>query len=134
MSPRILMAAYAALALLAPTTGHSQSLRDEIEGVVKDYILQHPQDIQQIIKDYLVSHPEVVQQVLVEALRNRPPGAASPAGAAVAPAAADKSALVKGNAAALFGSKRWSSSSIMRAASASGRYRIRSSCSRAIRN
>jgi protein-disulfide isomerase len=106
MSPRILMAAYAALALLAPTTGHSQSLRDEIEGVVKDYILQHPQDIQQIIKDYLVSHPEVVQQVLVEALRNRPPGAASPAGAAVAPAAADKSALVKGNAAALFGSKR----------------------------
>ena len=106
MSPRSLAAAVAALTLLAPTLGHSQSLRDEIEGVVKDYIIKHPQDIQQIIKDYLVNNPEVMQQVLVEALRNRAPGAANPATAANAPAAADKSALVKSNAAALFNSKR----------------------------
>jgi protein-disulfide isomerase len=106
MSLRILASAVAALTLLTATPGQSQSLRDEIEGVVKDYILKHPQDIQQIIKDYLVNNPEVLQQVLVEALRNRGPGAANPATAANAPAAADKSALVKSNAAALFSSQR----------------------------
>jgi protein-disulfide isomerase len=106
MSLRFLAAAVVVLSLLTATPGQSQSLRDEIEGVVKDYILKHPQDIQQIIKDYLVKNPEVLQQVLAEALRNRGPAAANPATANNAPAAADKSALVKSNAAALFNSKR----------------------------
>ena len=86
----------AAVALFAATSSHSQTVRGEIEDIVRDYLAKHPEEIERIVKDYLAKHPEVLQESLVELLKKRPPAAAS--------ASADKTAAVKSNATALFNS------------------------------
>jgi protein-disulfide isomerase len=88
---------------LASTTAHAQALREEIEGIVKEYIATHPDEVGQIAKDYLLKHPEVVQEILSGLLRSRGNRTSSAPGGP-AQAVPDKTAAVKANAAALFGS------------------------------
>jgi protein-disulfide isomerase len=96
----------AATTLLVATPTSAQDLRGEIEGIIKEYLATHPDEVGQIAKDYLVRHPEVFQEILAAVLKKRAPGAGTPAAAATAAPAIDKSAAVKGNAAALFDSPR----------------------------
>jgi protein-disulfide isomerase len=91
-------AAVFALTLSCVQPGRAQTLRNDIEAIVKDYIATHPEDIEQVVKDYLARHPEAVRQAISDLIKNRQ---------ATAPAAApgsDKAALIKQNAPALFAS------------------------------
>jgi len=78
----------------------AQSLRSEIESVVKDYLASHPDEVGEIAKDYLVKHPEAFQEVVAGMLKKRPGTAPAKSNANT-----DKSALVKSNAAAIFNSE-----------------------------
>ena len=91
-------AAVLALTVFCVQPGRAQTLRNDIEAIVKDYIATHPEDIEQVVKDYLARHPEAVRQAISDLIKNRQ---------ATTPAAApgsDKAALIKQNAAALFAS------------------------------
>lgn len=97
----------AALAAAVPSTGRAQDLRGEIEGIVKDYLASHPDEVGAIAKDYFVKHPEAVGQILAELLKHRASVSASPGGAPapnVKPSL-DRSAAVASNAASLFNSQ-----------------------------
>jgi protein-disulfide isomerase len=100
----------AGLILLAPHPSRAQDLRGEIEGVVKDYLETHPDEVGEIVKGYLIKHPEVFGAILAGALKNRQPAPASAAASAapgVAPqTAVDHSTAVANNAALLFASPR----------------------------
>ena len=94
-------AAVAGLLLLAPHPTSAQDLRGEIEGIVKDYLASHPDEVGEIARDYFVKHPEAVGQILAEMLKRR---AATTAGAATngasgaaARSASDRSAAVANN-------------------------------------
>jgi protein-disulfide isomerase len=90
------LASVIVLAAVGPAPLHAQDLRAEIEGIVKDYLSQHPEDVQGIVKDYLVKHPEVLQEALSEMLKKGRPAAAN----------VDNSKVIKSNEALLFGSPR----------------------------
>jgi protein-disulfide isomerase len=94
------------LAAAVPSTGRAQDLRGEIEGIVKDYLASHPDEVGEIAKEYFVKHPEAVGQILAELLKHR---ASASVGANGAPApnvkpSLDRSAAVASNAASLFNS------------------------------
>ncbi len=83
-------------------------MRAEIDAVIKDYIVSHPDEVGEIVKDYFIKHPEAVGQILTELLKHRPgatatASAGAPAGTA-ANTADDQSAAVASNAAELFSS------------------------------
>jgi protein-disulfide isomerase len=106
---RFLCAAATMLALTAPV--QAQSVRGEIEAIVREYLAEHPEEVQRIVKDYLGKNPEVLQDAMTELLRKRPGTAAAPAAAAAAPPAAavplagsEKAAVIKRSAPALFDS------------------------------
>jgi protein-disulfide isomerase len=98
----------AGLILLAPHPSRAQDLRGEIEGVVKDYLATHPDEVGEIVKGYLIKHPEVFGAILAGALKNRQPaGAAASAAPGIDPqTAVDRSTAVASNAALLFSSPR----------------------------
>lgn len=81
----------------------NDSLRSEIEAVVRDYIQRNPQDIREIIRDYLANNPEMLQQILADAIRKQRPTAAAPDRAAPS-AAPSKAASIKENADRIFNS------------------------------
>ena len=63
--------AAAAVALLWTTTlASAQSSREEIEGIVKNYLASNPEEIGQIVRDYMVKHPEAMRSILLEVVRN----------------------------------------------------------------
>ena len=105
---RFLCAATTMLALTVPV--QAQSVRGEIEAIVKEYLAEHPEEVQRIVKDYLGKNPEVLQDAMTELLKKRPGTAAAPAAAAAPPGAAatpsgvDKAAVIKRSAPALFDS------------------------------
>jgi protein-disulfide isomerase len=110
MKTAILMSGLVAgLMLLAPPASRAQDAREEIEGIVKDYLASHPDEVGQIVKDYLVKHPEAVGEIMVGVLKRRGSGnkSATSGPATAGPAgkpSADHSAAVADNAAALFSS------------------------------
>jgi len=89
-----------ALGLCIASECAAQSLRSEIESIVKDYLTNHPNEVGEIAKDYFLKHPEAFQEVVAGMLKKRP--GTAPAKSNADP---DKSALVKGNAAAIFNSE-----------------------------
>jgi protein-disulfide isomerase len=103
----IFVACVAVLCAALSTAGRAQSLRDQIEDIVRDYIATHPDEVGRIAKQYLVQHPEVFQEILAEMLKKRVAAANANGNAATAANdSTDKSALVKSNAALIFGSAR----------------------------
>ncbi len=98
----------AALTLVAPSAGRAQDARDAIEGIVKDYLAAHPDEVGQIAKDYLVKHPEAVGEIMASVLKRRPVVNKSADNSAAAPGSnakvADHSAAVASNAQTLFSS------------------------------
>jgi len=100
-------AGIAALLPVASPVGRAQDLRDEIETIVKDYLVTHPEEVGEIAKDYFVKHPEAVGQILAELLKRRATTSASSNGGAAATikSAPDRSAAVASNAALLFNSE-----------------------------
>jgi protein-disulfide isomerase len=109
MKPAILMSGIVAgLMLLAPPPSRAQDTRDEIEGIVKDYLAAHPDEVGQIVKDYLVKHPEAVGEIMTSVLKRH--GSANKkaepgtVGLATDTKSVDHSAAVVGNAEVLFSS------------------------------
>jgi protein-disulfide isomerase len=75
---RIILATSGVIAGLLLLTSHivqAQDARSEIEGIVKEYIESHPDEVGQIVKEYLVKHPEAVGEIMVSVLKHRPAGA-----------------------------------------------------------
>jgi protein-disulfide isomerase len=95
----------AGLILFAPATSHAQTVREEVDAAIKDYLAAHPDEIGEIVKQYMIRHPEVMGQIFAEALKRRPQKALS-SGAPLSDAstARERSAAVASNAAALFSS------------------------------
>ena len=71
---------------------------------MKDYLATHPDEVGEIAKAYFMKHPEAIAQVLTEILKRRPAANAGAATGAPVKSAADHSAVVTANAAALFAS------------------------------
>jgi protein-disulfide isomerase len=103
IAARFASAIFAGLILLAPRPSLAQDARTEIETIVKDYLVAHPDEVGEIVKGYFINHPEAVGQILVETLKHRSALAATTPGA-TPKAAADRSAVVASNAASLFSS------------------------------
>ncbi len=85
--------------LFASGEVRAQTLRQDIESVVRDYLAEHPEDVQRIVKDYLVKNPEVLRDALSELIKRRASGTAANVGA-------DSTAAIKSNANLLFASAR----------------------------
>ena len=94
--------AIAACAMISPSA--AQSVRGEIETIVKEYLAQHPEEIGDMVKDYLAKHPEALQQAIIEMMKKRQP--ASGQASNPQPANPDKSAAIKSNSDLLFNSRR----------------------------
>jgi len=65
----------------------AQSVRDEIDNAIAEYLAAHPEKVQAIVKDYLTRNPEVLSQALAELIKRK-----APAVAAAAPRAAEPDA------------------------------------------
>jgi protein-disulfide isomerase len=106
IAARAVSAVVAGLIMLAPRPMSAQDLRGEIEGIVKDYLASHPDEVGQIARDYFVKHPEAVGQILAEILKRRAAANASAgtnaSSSAAIKSASDRSAAVASNAAPLF--------------------------------
>ena len=106
IASRIALAILSGLLMLPSRPALAQDARGEIETIVKDYLANHPDEIAEIVKGYFVKHPEAFGQLLAEMLKHRPAAntsaATAPPAAAAANVAADRSAAVAGNAAAMF--------------------------------
>jgi protein-disulfide isomerase len=96
----------AGLILFAPAIGRAQTVRDEVDAAIKDYLAAHPDEIGEIVKNYMIRHPEALGQIFAEALKHRPQRAAMSGGAPAVDGrtAADRSAAIASNATALFSS------------------------------
>jgi len=92
----------AALAAAAIPPARAQT-NEAIESVVRNYLASHPEDIEKIIESYLARHPDAMQAAIMELLRKRQ-AAAAKAATPDPKALAEKAALIKSNAATLFGS------------------------------
>ena len=96
----------AALVLPAAPASHAQDVRQEIDAIIKDYLVTHPDELGEIVKGYMVKHPEAVGEIMVGVLKHRSSSANasnSPAPGA-AKAAVDHSEAIASNAALLFSS------------------------------
>jgi protein-disulfide isomerase len=107
MKATILVAIVAALITLAPAAGGAQTVREELDAAIKDYLATHPDEVGEIVKGYMIRHPEALAEIFAEVLKHRPPKANTAANSAPgsgAKAPPDRSAAIAGNAAALFSS------------------------------
>jgi protein-disulfide isomerase len=101
----ITAAATVALLILIPAAAsNAQESHDALDALVKQYLAAHPDEVGQIVKDYVSKHPDILKDVLVDSLNRQPAAVAGPDTNAKTKAAADPSAAIKDNAAALFGS------------------------------
>ncbi len=94
-------------------TQAAQDLRGAIEGVVKDYLATHPDEVGQAARDYMLKHPEAMGAILAQMLRSRAAvsaganatsGTNPPSAPGALPAPPDHSADVASNAEQLFAS------------------------------
>ena len=85
--------ALAVFILVAPQPSPAQDLRGEIDGIIKDYLVTHPDEVGEIVKDYMIKHPEAVGQIIAELLKHRP--AASTSAGATGAASAKTAARSK---------------------------------------
>ena len=96
------------LILLASSAGQAQEPREQIEAIIRGYLLTDPDEVGEIAKEYLIKHPEAVGEILVEVLKRRSAAAAnsrtSTGSGARRPAAPDRDAAVANNAGPLFSS------------------------------
>ncbi len=96
------------LMLLASSAGQAQEPREQIEAIIRDYLMTHPDEVGEIAKEYLIKHPEAVGEILVEVLKRRSVAAANPRAStgsgARPPAAPDRDPSVANNAGPLFSS------------------------------
>jgi protein-disulfide isomerase len=51
--------------------GNPQDLRSAIEGIVRDYLTTHPDEVGQIARDYMIKHPEAMGAILAQMLKSR---------------------------------------------------------------
>jgi protein-disulfide isomerase len=80
-------------------------LRGEIDGIIKDYLASHPDEVGEIVKNYMIAHPEAVGQIIGELLKHRPAVSASAGAVAASPKTApEASAAIASNASQLFSS------------------------------
>jgi protein-disulfide isomerase len=97
-----------ALVLLAPATSRAQTVSEEVDTAIKNYLATHPDEIGEIVKEYLIRHPEAIGEIFAEALKYRVQKTAANGGSAApaagSKAAPDQSAAIASNAAALFSS------------------------------
>lgn len=98
--------ALAVFILVAPQPSPAQDLRGEIDGIIKDYLVTHPDEVGEIVKDYMIKHPEAVGQIIAELLKHRPAASASAGatGAASAKTPPEASAAIVNNESELFSS------------------------------
>jgi protein-disulfide isomerase len=97
----------AALILLAPAPSYAQTVRDELDAAIKDYLTTHPDEVGEIVKGYLIRHPEAIGEIFAQAIKHRAPKAAVSGSTAPATGAEDMSerrAAIAENGAALFSS------------------------------
>ena len=102
---RVCSVAAAACFVFLSLSAHAQDAEQQLNALVKQYLLSHPETVGAIVKDYVIAHPDVFRDALTDATVH-PPAGNAPSGnvpADVKPAN-DQSAAVKSNAAALFGS------------------------------
>ena len=98
--------ALAVFILVAPQPSPAQDLRGEIDGIIKDYLVTHPDEVGEIVKDYMIKHPEAVGQIIAELLKHRPAASTSAGatGAASAKTPPEASAAIVNNESELFSS------------------------------
>jgi protein-disulfide isomerase len=90
------------LILFAQQPSQAQDLRGEIDAIIKDYLINHPDEVGEIVKNYMIAHPEAVGQIIGELLKHRPTASAS--AGANAKTATESSAAIASNAPQLFSS------------------------------
>lgn len=100
----IIGAILAGLLLFAQQPSQAQDLRGEIDGIIKDYLASHPDEVGEIVKDYMIRHPEAVGQIISELLKHRPAASAGAAAAAGPKTAPEAGAAIASNASQLFSS------------------------------
>ena len=95
-----------ALVLPAAPASHAQDVRQEIDAIIKDYLVTHPDELGEIVKGYMVKHPEAVGEIMVGVLKHRSSSANASNSLApgAAKAAVDHSEAIASNAALLFSS------------------------------
>jgi len=99
MTRRVYSIAAATLLWLTAGAAQAQSLRDDMDGVVHDYLASHPDEVGQIVKDYMIKHPEMLRDVIGALLKKgRTNAAAAP------PPAPDAVAAIKSHSAQLLSS------------------------------
>lgn len=94
----------AAATLSIVSTSSAQSVRSEIETIVREYLAQHPDEIGDMVKGYLAQHPEALQQAIIDMMKKRDP--ANGQATSARSGNLDKAAAIKTNADLLFYSKR----------------------------
>ena len=98
------IATIALLILLPASASKAQESHDELEALIKEYLVAHPDEVGEIVKDYVIKHPDVFRDTLVDLMKHEPAVNATPDTNAKPAVAPDPSVAVKNNAAALFGS------------------------------
>jgi protein-disulfide isomerase len=94
----------AASVLAAPAASPAQTVREEIEAVVRDYLAAHPDEVGAIVKDYMIKHPEAIAEIFAEVLKQRRSVKASAAPAASAKPETNRRTVIADHAPLLFSS------------------------------
>jgi len=98
-------AATAALLLLLPAS--ALRAQDSLDGLVRQYIAGHPDEVGAMVRDYVAKHPDLFRDVLTDALKQQPAISPAPGAVANAPplAMVDPSVAIRKDADSLFKSK-----------------------------
>jgi protein-disulfide isomerase len=102
----LLCGAIAAAFLFGPQGTRAQDLRLQIEGIVRDYLAAHPEEVGELAREYFAKHPEALTAIVADALKAR---SAPVAGVVAVPSSGarprnETAALIASNAAVLFSS------------------------------
>ena len=81
---RVPAAAVLGATLFVSSSASAEDSRAAVEGIIKDYLEAHPEEVGELVKGYFIRHPEAVGQILSEILKRRQ-SAASGAAAKAAP-------------------------------------------------
>ena len=105
-SAMLLSGAIAAFIVFGPQGAGAQDLRGQIEGVVRDYLASHPEQVGELVKEYFAKHPEALAAIVANGLKQHP---APLAGSAAVPSSGPRpktefAGLIASNATLLFSS------------------------------
>ena len=103
MSWIAVMATIALLTLLPASMTRAEDAHDQLDAIIKQYLVAHPEEVGEIVKEYVIKHPDVFRDVLVD-LTKAHPGAtgAADADSQAKPATINPTAAVESNAGKLF--------------------------------